>query len=88
MTCSKNLVIAGTKVVVDNRGTGLNSQLCLTKVPGGYFDGHVYPAVGDEVEILSKPKKYDGINCVKVQYKGAELFAYYTQIRYSTTPKQ
>lgn len=87
MSTPKDKIIPGTIVVVDNKGTGINSPLTLTEKPGSWFDGHCEPAIGEELEILAKPKKYDGINVVKVKYKGYDLFSYYTCIRYSTTPK-
>jgi hypothetical protein len=86
MSTPKEKIIPGTLVVVDNKGTGINSPIILTEKPGGYFFGYVKPLVGEVLEIISKPKKYEGINVVKVRYKGVECFVYYTCIRYSTSP--
>ena len=85
MTIPKELVVTGTKVVVDNQGTGMNREVVLTRKPGGALDDWLHPAVGDELEILSLPRKYEGINCVKVKYGNSEMFAYYTHIRFSTS---
>ena len=39
---------------------------------------------GEQLKILSKPKKHHGINCVKVEYNNEEYYTYYVSIRYMT----
>ncbi len=87
MSTTKEQITPGTTVIVNNKGKGISSPLVLTQRPGSYFDGYHEPQIGAELEILAKPKKYDGINVVKVKYKGQEYFSYYTCIRYSTNLK-
>ena len=84
MPTPKNKIVPGTIVVVDNMGTGMNVPVTLTTTPGGFLSGYLEPIVGSQLEILSGPKKYDGINCVKVRYQNAEFYMYYSQVRYST----
>lgn len=87
MSTPKDKIIPGVKVLVDNKGKGLNSPVVLMEEPGSYLSGYYEPAVGEELEVVAKPRKYRGINVVKVKYKGlVELFVYYTTLRYSTTP--
>ncbi len=86
MSLKKDRVVPGTVVIVDNKGNGFNSPVVLSPQPGGFLtSGHVYPAVGEQIEIVSKPKKYEGINCVKVRYKETDLFVYYCHLKFSTT---
>jgi hypothetical protein len=87
MSLKKDRIIPGTIIVVDNKGKGFNSPVVLSPMPGGYLSGHVYPNVGEEIEIISKPKKYKSINCVKVRYKETDLFVYYCHLKFSTSEK-
>ena len=96
MTTAKNLVIPGTMVKVTNRKptpppAGSRVSLNLTTVvlsrkPGDTLQGATCPPVGSVLEILSRPKLFNGINCVKVKYSGEEFYSYYMSIRYDTTP--
>jgi len=87
MTVAKAKIVPGTVVVVDNKGKGYYSPVALSLIPGGTLSGACYPNVGEEFEIISKPKKYEGINCVKVRYKEIDLFVYYCHLKFSTSEK-
>ncbi len=80
VSTTKEQITPGTTVIVNNKGKGISSPLVLTQRPGSYFDGYHEPPIGAELEILAKPKKYDGINVVKVKYKGQEYFSYYSAL--------
>lgn len=96
MTTPKNLVVPGTIVKVTNRkptpppaGSCISLNLTtvvLSRKPGDTLQGATCPPVGSVLEILSKPKLFTGINCVKVKYSGEEFYTYYQSIRYDTTP--
>jgi len=88
MSLAKDKIVPGTIVKIDNKGKGFNSPVALSPTPGGALvSGIVYPTIGEELEIVSKPKKYEGINCVKVRYKETDLFVYYCHLKFSTTEK-
>ena len=94
MSTSKEKIVPGTTVVITSVDNDTNiysnrSPVFLTKKPGGaLYGGGVSHNLGDEMTILEKPKKHDGINCVKVKFDNEEYYAYYCSIRYMTTEKQ
>lgn len=81
MSTPKDKIVPGTILIVDN------PELPLTRGPGTALDGYIKPEIGEELEIISAPKKYQAINCVQVKYRDTELFAYYMHIRFSTSVK-
>jgi len=81
----KSHITPGSFVIVTNAGNGVNGPVTLTE-EGNFLSGHICPQIGDILEITNKPKKVDGINLVKVQYRDRILDAYYCHIRFSTKP--
>jgi hypothetical protein len=62
--------------------------LSLYGSPGGFFDGGSKAFPGNILEVLVKPKRYDGINAIKVRNlaSGHEGFVYWTEFYHSTVP--
>lgn len=92
MSTPKNNIVPGTVVIITDVKTDSNIYsnkipVTLTPLPGGTLSGHIEPALGEEIEILSKPKKVDSINVVRVKYKNTEFYTYYCSIRYMTKIK-
>lgn len=84
----KNEICPGNKLLVVNKPSN-PTLLWLTKKPGGVLDGTVSNnvaklAAGSVVVVVSPARKYQGINCVEVEWNGANWFAYYCDIRYIT----
>ena len=93
MSTPKEKIVPGTIVIIINVDNDTNiysnkSPVFLTKKPGGALSGGISPNLGDEIMIIEKPKKHDGINCVKVKFDNEEYYAYYCSIRYMTTERK
>lgn len=74
MSVKKEFVVPGTKIVVTH-------NLCL--IPDGcWLTGHGFPPAGSVLTILSKPKKIQSVNLVKLLYQEKEYFAFYYDVRY------
>jgi hypothetical protein len=85
MTLKENIV-AGRRVVVNNRNNGkLNSHVAIMPEHGDGLRSFL-ASDGMILTILAAPKRdKNGINCVKISYEGEKVgYVYYTHMRYST----
>ena len=92
MTTPKNKIVPGTVVIITDVTNDSNIMsnkvpVYLMSGPGTIFDGAIIPSLGQELEIVSNPKKIDGINVVKVKFLDKEYFTYYCSLRYMTKVK-
>jgi len=86
MATPKAHLVPGNKVVVTNKGKGINTPVILTAKPGSALSGFCEPPIGTILKILGPPRRTEGINTIKVEC-GEQIFeAYYCTIRYSTEP--
>jgi hypothetical protein len=62
--------------------------LAMYETPGGALGKGSKAFPGNRLEVLVKPKRYDGINCVKVRNleSGREGYMYWSDFYHSTRP--
>ena len=62
--------------------------LALYETPGGALGKGSKAFPGNRLEVLVKPKRYQGINCIKVRNleSGREGYIYWTDFYHSTRP--
>lgn len=77
-------IIPGNNVRVANKKAENRPTLVLFTDPADPLVGYVTPSDNSVLEILSKPKKYQGYKCVKVKWQEKEYFTYYCNIRFDT----
>ncbi len=89
----KEYIIPGNILLVRKEG------LIFTFEPGGFLSGHREIDEYSTLEVLASPKKYQGINCVKIKTSisigsnhGGPIerdmtgYIYYCHARYKTEP--
>lgn len=82
MSVSKDKITAGTKCVVNPKKEGLNDTFFIMPAAGDGLSAKPLKK-GDVFEILGKPKIFNGIKSVKVDYNGLICWAYYTHVRFA-----
>ena len=54
--------------------------------PGSAFDGAAAVIKKDDMaRIVTKPKKYSGINCIQLNVNGVDAYFYWTEVYYNAT---